>query len=81
MTLGGIKEALTRLDNIECFVLTSTFKIYPGRMIKSSIVLDETNAVIKCEDKEGLVDYMIDIGDIDVIVFNKGNKLNPNFPL
>lgn len=81
MTLEGIKKAMARIDEVECFVLTSTFKIYPGRMKPDSLKFDEDAQTLEYQELDGMVDYLIDINDIDVVVFNKGNKLNPNFPV
>lgn len=81
MTITGIKKALEREEEIECFVLTSTFKIYPGTMIDGTLKLDETAQTLEFLDEGGKTEYLVDVNDIDVVVFNKGNKLNPIFPV
>lgn len=81
MTVAGMKKAMARIKEVECFVLTSTFKVYPGRMKPDSLVFDEEAETLEYQELDGMVDYLIDINDIDVVVFNKGNKLNPIFPV
>lgn len=81
MTVTGVKKALEKIDEIECFVLTATPKIYVGRMLKESFILNEEDATLECHEADGMVSYLIDVNDINTIVFNNGNKLNPNFPL
>jgi hypothetical protein len=81
MNAKGIKKAWERFDEIECFVLTSTFRIFKARMKEGSIKFDEDSETISCEDKAGMTSFLVDINDIDMVVFNNGNELNSNFPL
>lgn len=81
MKVSGVKKALERIDEIECLVMTSTFKIYMERMKKETFKLNEEDETITCDEISGLTSYVLDVNDIDVIVFNNGNHLNSNFPI